>query len=200
MSDHFGDVAHVTSEELAAYLDGRLGGAVQARVEGHLADCAACRSELVESRALLASPDIGSAPARRTRASRPWAWLAAAGIVAIATLPLMQQMASSRHLSRAERAVQPTRAAIDVVSPPHERVGITGLVFAWRPVAGASTYRLTVTDSAGTPLSTVVTRDTIHAAADIALHPGGSYLWYVDGLTTDGRAVTSGIQSFSTTR
>ena len=200
MSDTFGTAAHITSEELAAYLDGRLNGALQARVEDHLADCALCRSELVEARALLALPGIDSARSRRARAPRPWAWLAAAGIVAIAALPLMRQMVGSNDIHFAERTAQPARSAIEVVSPPNQRVDVAALVFAWRPVAGAGTYRLTVTDSSGTPLLTVVTRDTTHTAADVALHRGGSYLWYVDGLTSDGRTVTSGIQSFSTAR
>jgi hypothetical protein len=200
MSDNFGAVSHISSEELAAYLDGRLDGAVQARVEDHLADCAACRSELVEARAVLALPGVGSARSRRARAPRPWAWLAAAGIVAIAALPLMRQTVSSHDSSSPERTAQSTRPTIEVVSPPTQQVDVASLVFAWRPVAGASMYRLTVTDSSGTPLLTVVTSDTAHTAADVALRRGGSYLWYVDGLTSDGRTVTSGIQSFSTAR
>jgi predicted anti-sigma-YlaC factor YlaD len=200
MSDDFGSAPHLTSEELAAYLDSRLEATPRARIERHLADCAECRTELVEARSLLDSANIRSARSRSVRAPHPAAWLAAAGIVAIAFLPLVRQVVRSRDVSSSERATRPAQAAIEVVSPPNQRVDVAAAVFAWRPVAGASTYRLTVTDSSGTPLLTVVTSDTVHIGSDIALHRGGSYLWYVDGLTSDGRAITSGIQSFSTTR
>lgn len=200
MSDDSGTAAHITSGELAAYLDGRLQATARGQLERHLADCAECRAELVEARSLLDSANVHSARSRAVRVRHPGAWLAVAGIVAIAFLPLVRQVVRSRDVSSAERAARPAQAAIEVLSPLNQRVDVAAAVFVWRPVAGASTYRLTVTDSSGTPLLTVVTSDTVHIGSDIALHRGGSYLWYVDGLTNDGRAVTSGIQSFSTTR
>jgi anti-sigma factor RsiW len=41
------------ASELAAYLDGQLGPAAAAELEGHLAACATCRKALIEARALL---------------------------------------------------------------------------------------------------------------------------------------------------
>jgi len=200
MSDDFASAPHLTSEELAAYLDRRVDAASQARIDAHLAFCPACRAELVEARLLVDSASIEHARSRGARAPHPRVWLAAAGIIAIALLPLARIVVRSRDVSVSERAAKPAPAAIEVLSPPNLAVDRAAVVFAWRPVVGASTYRLTVTDSSGAPLLTVVTKDTVHAARAIDLHRGGSYLWYVDGLTSDGRAVTSGIQSFSTAR
>src|SRR5690242_8927103 len=136
MSDDLGTTAHVTDGELATYLDGRLDVFARDRVEGHLADCADCRSVLVEARSLLEPPGIRSVPSQRARGPRPLAWLAAAGIVAIAALPVMRQLIGSNAVPHAERTAPRTRTTIEVLSPPHQRVDVTAVVFVWRPVVG----------------------------------------------------------------
>jgi hypothetical protein len=74
-------------------------------------------------------------------------------------------------------------------------------VFTWRAVEGAGTYRITITDSAGTPVFTATTTDTsIVPPSSQPLAHGGSYLWYVDALRNDGTTWSTGVQSFTTTR
>ena len=189
---------HLTSEELAAYIDGRLEPAQSARVESHMADCADCRADLVATRPLLAEASLRM---HRGRSWRGAAWLAAAAVIAIAFVPLLQHAIGSRGNNPQVRATQTSRAAIEIVSPRSASVDAESVVFAWRPVAGASTYRLTLTDSSGEPLFNGSTAETTFTgAARAKLHRGSSYLWYVDALASDGRTVSSGIRSFTTSR
>ena len=131
--------SHITSEELAAYIDGRLDPTGSAKIESHMADCADCRADLVEARPLLDGAPRPSTGMQRGRSPRGPAWLAAAAIVAIAFLPLWQRVVGSHGDSPPVRATQTARATIEIVSPRPTPVDVESVVFAWRPVAGAST-------------------------------------------------------------
>ena len=48
---------HLSAEELAAYLDGRVAPGDRARLEGHLASCSHCRIELAETLQFLRRDD-----------------------------------------------------------------------------------------------------------------------------------------------
>ena len=68
---------HVESGEVAAYLDRALSAAERARVEAHLVDCEACRSEVIEV-------------ARLMRARPYWQrWYVPAAVAAAAVLLLI---------------------------------------------------------------------------------------------------------------
>ena len=163
-----------------------------------MADCADCRADLVATRPLL---EKASLRMHRGRSMRGAAWLAAAAVIAIGFLPVLQHAFGSRGNPPQVRATQTTRATIEILSPRTAPVDAESVVFAWRPVAGASTYRLTLTDSSGEPLFNGSTAETTFTAAGRAkLHRGSSYLWYVDALTSEGRTVSSGIRSFATSR
>jgi hypothetical protein len=187
--------SHITSEELGAYIDGRLDQTRSARLESHMADCADCRADLIDVRALLATAPQASSRSRRR------AWLVAAGIIAIVSVPPALLLVPSRADSPAIRATQTTRATIEIVSPLQSPIDLASVVFVWRPVADATTYRLTVTDSSGAPVFTrVAAETTLTFAGASELHRGTSYLWYVDGITSNGLTVTSGIRSFATSK
>jgi predicted anti-sigma-YlaC factor YlaD len=199
MSADFISTPHIGSEELAGYLDNRLDAAWSARVEAHLASCADCRAELVHARALLDSAPAETIEPSVGRARRVRPWLAAAGILAIASLPLLDRALRPRDESPRFRAASSAASRIEIVSPDSRSLNASAITFAWRAVEGASTYHLTLTDSAGTPLFSLVTADTsVQPPAGAELHGGSSYLWYVDGLTREGRTLTSGVHSFST--
>lgn len=201
MSNNPDSRSHITSEDLAAYLDRRLQPTVSARLERHLADCAACRADLVDARSLLESTDASLAPRQVLRPRRARIWVAAAAVLTIAILPLAQRVVQPSGNSPPTRATQRARPSIDVLAPRDQAVDAAAVVFSWRPVEGASTYRLTLTDSSGTPLFTMATTDTSTAPpAGTILRRGSSYLWYVDGLTSDGHTMSSGVRSFSTLR
>lgn len=201
MSADLESTSHLTDEELAAYLDRTLDARLLARFDAHMAECADCRADLVEVRSLLEARNALSVPSQIARGRRAVTWLAAAGILTIAFLPLLRRGAPSGDELPAVRAPSSAPSRIEIVAPPNGQVPPFGVVFTWRSVEGASTYRLTVTDSAGASLFNTVTPDTsVTAPASIEIRRGGSYLWYVDGLTSDGRTVSSGIHSFSTAR
>jgi|SRR5690348_603429 len=203
MTVNVNSTSHLTSDELAGYLDRRLDAPSLARLEAHMAECAECRAEVVDVSALLESARGVAAPARTVRVTRRTAltWLAAAGVVAIACLPLLQRAVRSVDDSSRVRAAKATPARIEIVGPREGLVSALAVVFTWRPVEGTSTYRLTLTDSSGTALFNAVTSDTsVAPPADVAIRRGSSYLWYVDGLTSDGRTLSSGVHSFSTQR
>lgn len=201
MTAHSSSESHVTSEELAAYLDRTLDDTACARLEAHMAHCAACRADLVEARSLLGA--TSALPTRRRIGGdrRRRTWLAAAGILTIASLPLLQRAAHSSGNAPSLRAAQTREAKIAIIAPREKTVDAAAIVFVWRPVEGASTYRVTVTDSSGTPVFATATVDTTATPpAGVVLHRASSYLWYVDGLTSEGRAVTSGVRAFTTSR
>lgn len=199
------EMPHVTSEELAGYLEHRLDRESERRVETHMAECATCRADLVQIRGVL-----GALPAGRTEGSRHrnWprpAWLAAAALVAIALVPLAKRVEQQRNVLPALRAAPMTSTRITVVAPdpstPERGVDPDRAVFTWRAVDGAGTYRITITDSAGTPVFMATTSDTsIAPPSSQRLVHGGSYLWYVDALRNDGTTWSTGVRSFTTTR
>jgi hypothetical protein len=202
MSTDPSSTEHLTSTELAGYLDGRLDATSSLRLESHLASCADCRAEMADVRALLASPEAERAAATGLpRRARARTWLAAAAVVAIAGVPLLQRFVAPREQAPAVRAAPTRQAVIDVIAPREGSADGAAVVFTWHAVQDATTYRLTVTDSSGAPLLTRATTDTtVSAPAERTLVRGRVYLWYVDGLRRDGRTSSSGIHSFSMAR
>jgi len=193
--------SHITSEELAAYLDRRLEASSSARIENHMADCGECRADLVEARSLLATTNASAFSLPAGRASRTRVWFAAAGIVALACLPLLRWAVPSPGVTPSLRAAPTFKPRVEVIAPDNRLVDAAAVVFIWRSVEQASTYRLTLTDSSATPLFTMVTTDTAATTpAGIQLRRGASYLWYVDALTSDGHTLSSGIRLLSTSR
>ncbi|HEY2855584.1 MAG TPA: zf-HC2 domain-containing protein [Gemmatimonadaceae bacterium] len=201
MSTDSASLPHLTSEELAAYLDDRLDSRSIARLESHLSDCRECRAELVATRALVES-SIATTDRRLTApAIRARTWLAAAAVIAITVLPLIGRSLHSRSDTAPVRATPERPPAIAVLAPDNRSADAARVTFVWRPVESARTCRLTVTDSAGAPLFTVATSDTVVSPpANGHLERGTSYLWYLDCLTSDGVTVSSGIRSFATDR
>src|SRR5205807_415173 len=71
------------------------------------------------------------------------------------------------------------------------------LRFSWRAVDNVSTYKLIVTDSVGTPLLGLTTRDTTVGPTTIGgVREGERYLWYVDALRLDGTSMSGPQTSF----
>ena len=193
--------SHITSEELAAYLDRRLGASASARIESHMADCGECRGDLVEARSLLATTIAPAFSLSGGRASRTRVWFAAAGLVALACLPLLRRAVPSPGVTPSLRAARTLQPRVEIIAPDNRLVDAATIVFMWRSVERASTYRLTLTDSSATPLFAMVTTDTTATTpSGIQLRRGTSYLWYVDALTSDGHTLSSGIRLLSTSR
>jgi putative zinc finger protein len=188
---------HLSAADAAAYLDGRLDAADRARAEAHLVECIECRRELVELRAVLANADTSGAAApvhRRRRGLSVRIGMAAAAVLLIAFAATLRRRAPI-----VERAPSDAGAARLATHAPNDRVSADRLVFVWAPAEPGSSYRLTVTDSAGVPVWSTSTTDTVLALPPATrLAPGRRYHWYVDALVGDGHTITSGVRSFST--
>ncbi|MFN0181177.1 MAG: zf-HC2 domain-containing protein [Gemmatimonadales bacterium] len=172
--------------ELAAYLDGALDQAERERIQGHLAECDACREDLVSTSRII----------RRHRA-RPAIGLAAGLTVAVAALVLW--VAFDADPAPPIRDL-PGGAGILVHGPvgPARRAGLR---LAWGPVARTASYRVTVTDVGGSTVWTTSTLDTVVAVPDsIALRSDLVYYWVTDALLGDGTSRSTGLREFRLTR
>jgi len=186
---------HLPAEILAGYIDRSLPAATRASVEAHIADCAACRAELVAAKRLAHSAP--SAPSA-TRGDRRIALLAAIAAT-ILVVVLLRPATSLDDRMRSEGAPASTTNALSVVTPPTAvAVAATGLEFVWRRDTSVVEYTLTILDADGRTRWSVNTADTTALLPDsVALATGSTIYWYVDGLRGDGRSVGTGRQRFT---
>jgi anti-sigma factor RsiW len=179
--------AHLTVDDVAAYLDRQLAGPERARVQAHLGDCAECRREVVTVARL----------ARSLRARRRWAValpLAAAAVLLVAIVPWSRAPVADRPVLRepaVTTTVAPTlRAPVGAVAvmPP----------LSWTSVPHADRYRVTVFDSAGAVVWETQTGDTsIAVPASVLFRPRTAYFWKVAARTGWDRWVASDLISFT---
>lgn len=195
------DDPHLKDDVLAAYLDGALSATERRIAEDHLAGCALCRDELV---------DISKLVADRARVRR-WPRLAgsfAAVAAAAIAFAVVGPWRAARGPSTApgDRMRESTfvdgasRRAVAVVSPAEgDIVTPRTLRFAWRSVAPNATYLLKLADDTSSVRWKIDTADTTVALPDsVQLERGRSYNWWVDALTGDGHAASTGVRRFRT--
>jgi hypothetical protein len=179
---------HLTSGEVAAYLDKALAPSDRSRVEAHLVDCAECRNELVEVTQLL-----------RTRPHRD-RWVLPVGTAAAAAAVLLlvmwpRQRTESSGPGYREPAVTTTVAPVAVA--PSGAIA-TAAQLVWTAVPHADRYRLTLFDSVGTVLWERETGDTAASLPDtLRLKSGASYFWKVAAQTGVNRWISSELVGFS---
>jgi hypothetical protein len=200
MNDHGPFESHLSSEDIAAYIDGAVSDAGREQLESHLAECEECRRELVEVKATL----------RRVRRTPDWriitpAAVAAAAVIALLTLPPLLSDSDSARDTRMRGPDEAVRREsvplIAVVSPQDEStIEITEAPeFHWRAPAADASYQLTLSDDVGGIVWTLSTTDTLVTLPDsVMLEPGSIYYWYVDALLADGRSATTEVLQFMT--
>jgi anti-sigma factor RsiW len=176
---------HLDPHEVASYLSGTAGPAARTRLEAHLADCEECTAELAEVRRL----QRAAPPPRR--------WLvpaaAAAAVIAVVLVgPRLGQRQPEPPPVRGDGAPP----AVVTLTPP-DGATLTAPVFAWRPVAGATAYRISITRADGDSVWAAAVGDTSVRVPDGVLAPApGGYFWYVDALLADGRSVPGTAHEF----
>jgi hypothetical protein len=189
----------ISSEEMAAYIDGRLSGEARASVEARLAGSPDLRAELVAATRLAAAHD--SRP-RRSSFWTPAAVFVAAAAAVIAVIVVPNRNRDLRpHTAPSERRIGAEDAGrVNLLAPADAgTLPVASADFAWRAEGDAS-YRITIADSTGATIWTALTTDTTAIMPPtIRLHPGNRYYWYVDALRIDGSSVASGPRSFTTT-
>jgi hypothetical protein len=188
---------HLGSEEVAAYLDNTLSDEECARVKAHLADCDACRAEIVSVSKLLD---------RAPRSRRHFiAFSAVAAAAALAFLLVRPSLDSNlpRRVAVRGRDTALTSEGVPrarAIAPTGLQTRAAGTLFVWHPLPGA-TYRLTLTDDRGGKVWSGSTNDTtIALPAATALLPDRSYNWYVDALLSDGSSASTGVTTFQIRR
>jgi len=189
---------HLTSEEVAAYLDNTLSEAECARVKPHLADCDVCREEIVSVSKLLER-----APRSRRRFIALSTLAAAAALVVFLVRPSIDSESSGRGPLRGGNAPSATEevSGFQAVAPIGRQTMSAGIVFVWHRALPGATYRFTLTDDRGGKIWVGSTNDTTLAIPnDASLLKNGSYHWYVDVLQPDGSSATTGITSFQVVR
>ncbi|MEA2765060.1 MAG: hypothetical protein QOK07_1464 [Gemmatimonadaceae bacterium] len=194
------DSPHLTSEQVAAYLDNTLSEAECAGVKAHLADCDPCRQEIVSVSRLVEGAPRSS---RRFVTLSTIAAAAAAVVVIVLARPSSDSGLTARTPLRgvATPAASEGATSVRVIAPIGQQPTSDGIVFAWHPASPGATYRLTLTDDRGRELWIGSTNDTTLAIPkSTAVLPGQSYHWYVDVLQADAAAATSGITSFQVAR
>lgn len=183
---------HLTAELVAAYLDRGMSAVERETVEAHLADCGACRQELVEV-------------ARLRRASPQWRrWYVLAPAAAAAAVLILAVGRGGgpggTEVTRTGTSPGESIPRFTALAPgPTAPVAPDSVVFAWRSAGPDGTYRLVVSGPAGEGIWSHTTADTTAALpATVGLARGTSYFWYADALLPDGRTATTGMQQFST--
>lgn len=187
---------HLTSEELAAYLDRKAMPEEKARILAHLDACESCREETADLVRLLHRRD-------RQKARRLVVPLAAAAAVAGVLLvgPSLHQGTGRPEASfRAPAAASSAEALVRIrVESPASGAIVPpdSVAFAWDAVEEGAVYRLTVTDESGEPLWVHETSTTsLRLPSDVELVPGRKYFWFVDVLLADGSTGSTGVVNF----
>jgi hypothetical protein len=189
--------AHLSAEDVAAYLSREVTEEDRQRIESHLVTCAACCDEIVAL-----GHNLPESRARWPMASR--VGLAAAAVLAGVLLlgpgfglfPSDEEPAFRGSQASLETSLRPS---IEALAPGSgSAVGRDSVLFVWRPAAADAFYSLTLTDREGGLIWRGNTRDTLLALnPDVRLSVGDQYYWYVDALLDSGESPTTGVHRFT---
>lgn len=183
---------HLTTAEIAAFIDRSLPLTERTRAELHLSGCDRCREELAACARLAASAPSTS----RRHVSWRFVGVAAAAVV-IALLARPNLNRDERGSSR-ERASAAERNRIAIIRPSADAaVRRSDLRFGWLADEHNTGYRVIVTDEKGAPVWTAdVERSVIVPPDSVILHVGSRYFWRVETLHADGSTAQSPTTAF----
>jgi len=194
-------LAHLRTNELAAFLDGGLSALERDRVVAHIDVCNVCRAELVEiGRAI--EPDRRKDPSRTLRGRWRIPSAMAAGIVAILLIPrLTDRTRSTTDATRAARvAPGEGQRRMDLVSPTDDvTVPVARVAFKWHAVP-ADVYRIAILTASGDSIWSAETTDTTAVPPPtIEMRAGQAYFWRVDAIA-NGIVATTGVHRLQISR
>ena len=188
-SSEYGE-GHMSDLEIAAYIDHGLPSSRLDEVEDHLAHCAICRDNVVQTQAFL----------KRSRRSQ-WLSRAAAVMLAAAAIAIVA-VPSIRRSFMPDRDVMRdgnTASSIRVYGPIGEVKAPSR--FVWGSLPGVLSYHITITTDVGANVwSGSSTDTTIVLPAGITLVQGQRYLWAVDAVTSEGITRSTGLREFGIAR
>jgi hypothetical protein len=173
---------HCTAAEIASYVDGTAPPAARARLEDHCAECAVCRTTLVDVTRVVHAP------------ARPWRWGVPVGVAAAAALLLF--VWPPRDMPQFREPAVTTTVAPFAVAPRGAARAVSRVV--WTAVTHADRYRLMLFDDAGSVVWETETVDTATPLPDtLRLEPRRPYFWKVEAQTGWNRWVGSDLAEFS---
>jgi anti-sigma factor RsiW len=179
------DTTHLTADDAAAYVDGRLAAAERAAIDSHLAQCAECRLEIVEVTRL-----VRAAPQRRR-------WIMLAPLAAAAVLVLFISPRRTDDSAPLLREPAVTTTVAPTLSIPRGPVAVLRAM-TWSSVPHADQYRVTLFDRDGSVAWRTQSADTTVLLPDtVRITRGVPYYWKVDARIELGRWVSSDLTSFT---
>ena len=182
---HAARVSHPEPEALVAVVERSRSEAVRLEILDHVMACAECQRELDIVRASLTAAGM---PRQRT-----WFRSPSIGLMALAaTLLVVAGVRLFTVTSSDDVEAGPTlRGGSGVSTYPARWLPAVGAGLAWRPTAGAESYRLEVVDAAGAAVVDSTMRDTVFVVSDSLLRNRRELTWSVTATLGDGSTVTS---------
>ncbi len=179
-----GGESHPEPEALVAVAERSGSEAVRLEVLDHVMACEACRRELDVVRASLLAAGM---PRQRT-----WFRSPAIGMMAIAATLLVVAGVRLFMTSSVDQEAGPRlRGGSAVTTYPARWLPSVGAGLAWRPTAGAESYRLEVVDENGAAVVDSTMRDTTLVVPNSLLRGRRELTWSVSATLGDGSTVTS---------
>jgi hypothetical protein len=153
--------------------------AVRLATLDHVMGCRDCRTELDLLRSL---EEAGARSGAASGAGRP-RWIMPAALAATLLVAVGLGRLALRAPDDTTRSGPGSSARVELLAPGVEAPAGAPVAFAWRPVEGASRYRLEVLTESGDLAIEAETHDTgLTSAAVGRLAPGG-YQWWVIAMT-----------------
>jgi hypothetical protein len=167
---------------VADFVEGRLSAESRPLVVAHLLTCARCRSVVKATGRVAAEPAL----AAQGQAHRWRRWTVPLGVAAAAALLVVLLPRRGDDGSTGGGGLrEPPLTSTVAPAPIFPRASVTRVDrFVWSSVPHAERYRLRLYDGAGTVAWRAETTDTFTVLPDsVALSPGVSYFWRVEGET-----------------
>lgn len=205
---------HLTEDEVASYIDGRLPSEERREIEAHMAECPPCSTRVAEAQALVDNlsdqtappldPDVhrnaeqlGTAREKETASLGLSRSVVAAALVLVLAIGgvgywQMRGLNSAQLRSPAETTVLTAREPADGASVSDRPV------FACAPVSNALTYRVTLYAQDGSVLwEADSTATRLPLPSSVPLGSGQTYLWRMGALRSDGTTLRSSLRTFT---
>lgn len=182
---------HLTDVQLTQYLDGVATPEARARIDAHLAECAECRDEIVQTTEILASLRRA---AWRPRGAALWLpTLAAAALVFILVRPAPREEPPNAH-----REPPVTATILPRIVAPNGAVDSVPML-VWRSVPNADSYLARVFLADGSVLWEQTVTDTTALPRGVHFAPGVTYHLRVEARTGFNRTAPSELVGFTVT-
>ena len=199
-----GSEGHLTTEALAAHIDGRLTGEHRTELLEHLAECDPCRREFTEARDIVRADREREAAGNGGRGdSGAFRWVTVAGLAmaaVLATVLLVPRAEVTPDRPSPLRSDEVAGPGLTQLASPEAtatmREGRFVLDLRWDPAPGEVSYRVTVTDAQG---GIVAEEQTSNEGIEVDLgegvESGDTVFWYVDATLLSGESATTGVQT-----